>query len=181
MSVQGSTDQDLWVNWREYHRLIERLALSIYDSGWEFDQILCLARGGLRVGDVLSRLFDRPLAILSTSSYRGQGGTEQGELIISASISSTAGPLQGKVLVVDDLADSGATLTAVASHLRAKFSEVSEMRSAVLWWKPQSSFAPDFYVDKLLTNSWIHQPFERYDTLTPQDMRLLPEKENEDP
>ena len=38
--------------------------------GLEFDQILCLARGGMRPGDVLSRVFDKPLAIMSTSSYR---------------------------------------------------------------------------------------------------------------
>jgi len=45
----------LYVSWDEYHMLIERLALKIAGSGWEFDQILCLARGGMRPGDVLSR------------------------------------------------------------------------------------------------------------------------------
>lgn len=176
MSGSTNTDQDLWVSWDEYHQLIERLALTVHDSGWQFDQILCLARGGLRVGDVLSRLFDRPLAILSTSSYRGQGGTDQGELILSPSVSSTAGPLQGKILVVDDLADSGATLSAVQSHLCDQFPGVSEIRSAVLWWKPCSVFAPDFYVHKLLHPSWIHQPFERYDTLALKEIGRLTEK-----
>jgi hypoxanthine phosphoribosyltransferase len=45
----------LYVSWDEYHMLIERLALKIHASGWQFDQILCLARGGMRPGDVLSR------------------------------------------------------------------------------------------------------------------------------
>jgi hypoxanthine phosphoribosyltransferase len=58
----------LYVSWDEYHRLIERLALKVHASGWAFDQILCLARGGMRPGDVLSRVFDKPLAIMSTSS-----------------------------------------------------------------------------------------------------------------
>ena len=40
----------LYVSWDEYHMLIERLALKIAHSGWEFDQILCLARGGMRPG-----------------------------------------------------------------------------------------------------------------------------------
>ena len=43
----------LYVSWDEYHMLIERLALKVAHSGWEFDQILCLARGGMRPGDVL--------------------------------------------------------------------------------------------------------------------------------
>ena len=40
----------LYVSWDEYHMLIERLALKIDASGWQFDQILCLARGGMRPG-----------------------------------------------------------------------------------------------------------------------------------
>ena len=65
-----SNDQHLWVSWDEYNRAIEKLALTVHESGWKFDQVLCLARGGLRPGDVCSRIFDVPLAILSTSSYR---------------------------------------------------------------------------------------------------------------
>ena len=51
----------LYVSWDEYHLLIERLALKVAHTGWQFDQILCLARGGMRPGDVLSRVFDKPL------------------------------------------------------------------------------------------------------------------------
>ena len=47
------------ISWDEYHKLIERLALKVHGSGWEFDQILCLARGGMRPGDMLSRILDR--------------------------------------------------------------------------------------------------------------------------
>ena len=72
----------LYVSWDEYHMLIERLALKIHASGWAFDQILCLARGGMRPGDVLSRVFDKPLAIMATSSYRADAGTIQGRLDI---------------------------------------------------------------------------------------------------
>jgi hypoxanthine phosphoribosyltransferase len=74
--------KDLYVSWDEYNRLVEKLALKVYDSGWNFDAIVCLARGGLRVGDVLSRLFDRPLGVLFTSSYREEEGTRQSRLMI---------------------------------------------------------------------------------------------------
>ena len=56
-----SDDKDLWVSWDDYNRLIERLALKVYESGYQFDQVLCLARGGLRPGDVMSRIFDQLL------------------------------------------------------------------------------------------------------------------------
>ena len=67
---------DLYVSWEDYHRLIEQLALQVYESGYKFDCILCLARGGLRVGDVISRIYDKPLAILAASSYREAAGTQ---------------------------------------------------------------------------------------------------------
>ena len=85
----------LYVSWDEYHMLTERLALKVHASGWEFDQILCLARGGMRPGDVLSRVFDKPLAIMSTSSYRADAGTIQGRLDIAKYITMPKGELAG--------------------------------------------------------------------------------------
>ena len=100
MTTPPSTDKDLWVSWDEYHRMIERLALKVYESGWKFDQVLCLARGGVRPGDVFSRIFDVPLAILSTSSYREEAGTVRGDLDIAKYMTMTKGPLSGKILLV---------------------------------------------------------------------------------
>jgi hypoxanthine phosphoribosyltransferase len=103
----------LYVSYDEYHNLIEKLAIKIHQSGWEFDTILCLARGGMRPGDILSRVFDKPLAIMSTSSYRAEAGTQQGILDIARYITTPKGEIAGRVLLVDDLADSGKTLAAV--------------------------------------------------------------------
>src|SRR5882757_192283 len=121
MKVPPSTDADLWLDYDDYYRLIERLCLVIHESGWKFDQILCLARGGLRVGDVISRIFDLPLAILSTSSYRADGGTKRGELDIAQYITMTRGNFGGKVLLADDLVDSGVTLERVGAHIQQRF------------------------------------------------------------
>ncbi|HEY7942981.1 MAG TPA: phosphoribosyltransferase, partial [Casimicrobiaceae bacterium] len=44
----------LHVSWEQYNVLVERLALQVYESAWRFNQVICIARGGLRVGDVLS-------------------------------------------------------------------------------------------------------------------------------
>jgi hypothetical protein len=86
----------LYVSYDEYHSLIEKLALKVYQSGWEFDTILCLARGGLRPGDILSRIFDKPLAIMSTSSYRAEAGTVQGHLDIARFITTPKGEIAGR-------------------------------------------------------------------------------------
>jgi uncharacterized protein len=163
--------KDLYVSWDEYHRLIEKLALKIHDSGWQFDGIVCLARGGLRVGDVFSRLFDKPLGVLFTSSYREEAGTKQSRLMIAEHMSSAA-PLPGKKwLLADDLVDSGATLVEVIPALKARYAQVEEIRSAVIWRKGASVAEPDYYIEHLPTNPWIHQPFEEYDNIGPGKLR----------
>ena len=161
--------KQLYVSWDEYHLLIERLALKVYASGWEFEQILCLARGGLRPGDVLSRVFDKPLGIMSTSSYRAQEGTIQGRLDLAQYITLPQGQLAGRVLLVDDLADSGVTLRAVVERLRGT-PAITELRSAVIWTKGCSSYTPDYYVELLPSSPWIHQPFESYDSMSPDQL-----------
>jgi len=160
----------LYVSYDEYHNLIEKLAIKIYQSGWEFDTILCLARGGMRPGDILSRVFDKPLAIMSTSSYRADSGTVQGNLDIARFITTPKGEIAGRVLLVDDLADTGHTLNAVIHRLRTNYKPITELRSAVIWTKGVSTFQPDYSVDYLATNPWIHQPFEGYDALRPAQL-----------
>ncbi len=179
MPTPASTEKDLWVSWDQYHRLVERLALKVYESGWKFDQVLCLARGGVRPGDVFSRIFDVPLAILSTSSYREEAGTVRGELDIAKYMTMTRGPLAGRVLLVDDLADSGVTLDRVTRHLSAHFSGVTEVKSAVIWVKGASAYRPDFFMEELPHNPWIHQPFEDYDGLRPHQLAAWMKKYEE--
>jgi len=162
--------KDLYVDWEEYHRLIERLGLAIYESGWHFDSLLCLARGGLRVGDIMSRVYDMPLAILAASSYREAAGRSQGDLDIGEYITMTQGALRGSLLLVDDLVDSGITLSRVVEHLKQRYPAITEVRTAVIWYKACSSFKPDYYVEYLPTNPWIHQPFEVYDAMGPQNL-----------
>lgn len=161
--------RNLWISWDEYHHAIEALALLVHDSGWKFDHILCLARGGLRPGDVFSRIFNLPLAILSTSSYRAEAGMQQGELNIARHVTTTGDAvgniLSGNVLLIDDLVDSGVTLGRVQAHLAEQFPAVREVKSAVIWYKACSSVQPDFYLRHLPDNPWIHQPFEEYDGL----------------
>jgi hypoxanthine phosphoribosyltransferase len=161
----------LHVSWDRYNTLIERLALVVHESGYEFDQIICIARGGLRVGDVLSRIYDMPLAILSTHSYAAEAGTVRGELVIAEHMTMTSPTLGSRVLLVDDMVDSGHTLAMVVAELPKRHPHIVALRSAVLWWKACSVFRPDFHVDYLPDNPWIHQPFEIYDRMRPQELK----------
>ena len=161
----------LTVNWDQYNALVERLALTVYESGYAFNQIICIARGGLRVGDVLSRIYELPLAILSTHSYSASGGTVRGELIIAEHMTMTSPRLGDRVLLLDDMVDSGHTLEAVYKTLPKRFPHITAVRTAVLWYKAHSVFKPDYHVEYLADNPWIHQPFEVYDTLRPEALK----------
>ena len=161
---------DLHVSWDRYNTLVEKLALSVFESGFHFNQIICIALGGMRVGDVLSRIYEKPLAILSTHSYTAEGGTIRGELVIAEHMTMTAPKLGSHVLVVDDMVDSGHTLAKVVETLPQRFPHIRELKSAVLWWKACSVFRPDFHVEYLPDSPWIHQPFEVYDRLRPQEL-----------
>ena len=149
------------ISWAEYHRSIELLAEKISGSKWEFDQIVCIARGGLRVGDILSRIFDRPLAIIAASSYSDD--RERGQLAIGHHLAMTTNQLGSRVLLVDDLVDSGVTLQQVSGLLRQVHPEIIDLKTGVIWYKSRSIYVPDYYTTHLVNNHWIHQPFERYD------------------
>jgi len=162
------------VGWEEYYALIECLAVKVHESGYAFDCLLCLARGGLRAGDVLSRVFEKPLGVLTVSSYRERSGTERGALRIATNISSIDDAPSGRVLLVDDLADSGLTLEAVVGYLRDRYAGIDEIRTAVIWLKACSRYRPDFFVSYLPDNPWINQPFERYDRLRADQLASSP-------
>src|SRR4029079_15982141 len=103
----------LHISWQQYNILVERLALQVHESGWRFNQVICIARGGLRVGEVLSRIYELPLAILSTHSYTAECGTLRGQLVIAEHMTMTAPRLGDRVLLVADMVGSGHHLAAV--------------------------------------------------------------------
>jgi len=163
---------DLFISWDEYNRAIEDLAVQIHSDGFEFNQIVCIAKGGLRVGDILARIFDVPFAVMSVESYRGDGvKDEKGSIVFGNSLAKTTPNLGNKVLLVDDLADSGTTLEKCVqwlNHYEGFF--IDDLRTATLWTKGLSTFTPDYYVEFLPNDPWIHQPFEKYETKTIEEI-----------
>ena len=90
-----------------------------------------------------------PLAILSTHSYTAEGGTIRGELVIAEHMTMTQPRLGDRVLLVDDMVDSAIRSAAVHDELPQRFPHITDLRTAVLWWKACSMFKPDYYVDYL--------------------------------
>ncbi len=163
----SNSSTDLYVSWSDYYQAIEKLAIAIHQSGWQFNQIVCLAKGGLRIGDILCRIYDQPLAILSTSSYGGEGNRTRGAITFSRDLSMTTTNLGTHVLLVDDLVDSGQSLQRSIRWLKHRYGfYIDDIKTAVLWYKACSVIKPDYYVDYLETNPWIHQPFEKYEEMT---------------
>jgi hypoxanthine phosphoribosyltransferase len=78
----------------------------------------------------------------------------------------TAEKLGSRILLVDDLVDSGITLQQTIPWLKENSDfPIEEIRTAVLWYKACSVLKPDYYVDHLADNPWIHQPFEHYEQM----------------
>ena len=165
---------DLFVTWEEYHKKTEELAIKIHDDGWEFNQVVCIAKGGMRVGDVFARIFDVPLAILSVESYKGTGvKNKRGAVTFSRDLAKTTPNIGSKVLLVDDLADSGITLKKSIDWLQHFYGFYLDepIRTGVLFEKSVSSFKPDYNVDYLEDSPWIHMPFEKYEEMTIDDLK----------
>jgi len=126
-----------------------------------------VARGGLRVGDILSRLLRKPLAVVAAASYAAD--RQRQSLRLGPGIAFAGETLGDRLLVVDDMVDSGETLAQLVPQLQTQLQPAS-LQTAVLWYKGHSRFVPDFYAQYLPDSPWIRQPFERYDTLSVADL-----------
>ena len=63
----------LIIDWKEYNLIVEKLAIQIHESGFKPNLLIGIARGGLPITDVLSRVFKLKCAYLAVESYSGEG------------------------------------------------------------------------------------------------------------
>jgi hypoxanthine phosphoribosyltransferase len=148
----------------EYLRDSWRLAADVRKSGWKPDILIALWRGGAAVGVSLHEYFkvsgwDVRHIPLKCASYSGIG-ENAGEVVFTLG-EEIFGMLRpgDKVLVVDDVFDTGKTAKAVKEQIGATG---AEMRLACVYWKPgknTTDLKPDyFYRD--VGNEWIVFPHE---------------------
>ncbi len=144
--------QYLPVSWNDYQNLSQKLAAAIIVHDKPFDIIVAIGRGGLTFGHILSDFLRVPISSITIQSYTDI--QKQGQVEITAGLSSR---IAGKrVLLVDDIADTGKTLTRAVSYLKRFRPHVITI--ATLFYKPHSSVQPDYFATR--TTKWLLQPFE---------------------
>ena len=166
--------EKLIIDWKEYNLITEKLAVKIYESGFKPDILIGIMRGGAPIIDVLSRIFKLKCAYLAVESYSGKGvEDEQGDIVFSREMSSIAPNMGGKILLCDDLSDTGITFNKSIDWLK-KYEpikdKIEDIKTATLFKKKKSIFEPDFCANKLPDNPWIVQPFERYEEIKVEDL-----------
>lgn len=145
-------DQYLPVSWDEFHSLSLLLAEQILKSKKPIDEIVAIARGGLSLGLILTDFLQKPISTITIQSYTDI--KRQGLVQITSKLGK---PIRGKnILLIDDIADSGKTFARAISYLGAF--RPKSITTAALFYKPHSTFKPDFFVKK--TSAWILLPHE---------------------
>ena len=163
----------LIVDWKEYNLIVEKLAVQIHKSGFKPTMLIGIMRGGAPIIDVLSRVFKLKCAYLAVESYSGKGTEDQqGELVFSREISSTVQDMGGRLLLCDDLSDTGVTLQKSMNWLYnyPSIKNIESIKTAVLWKKKDSTFEPDYCAQRLNSNPWIVQPFENYEEVRIEEL-----------
>ena len=164
----------LIINFDEYLQTVEKLAIEIHKN-YKPTVLVGIMRGAAPILDILSRILKLPIAYIVIQSYSGEGMEDkQGELMFAREISSLAVNKDfNRVLLVDDLSDTGLTLNKSIEWLKNydPIKEyINEIKTACLWKKKSSIFEPDFCPIKLDTDPWIVQPTEHYEDITIEEI-----------
>ena len=167
----------LIITYDEYKSAVEKLALEI-ESSYLPTVLVGIMRGAAPIIDILSRIFKIPTAYVVIQSYSGDTvQNQQGELIFAREMSAIAKNEDfKKILLVDDLSDTGLTLNKSIDWLKNYEpikNHINEIKTACLWKKKSSSFTPDFCPILLNNDPWIVQPSEYYDEV---DIDILKKK-----
>lgn len=142
---------------------VRELAQQVADSDFEPDILLGIARGGLVPAGALAYALDcKNLFTISVEFYTGVDSRLDVPVMLPPFLDARDLD-QAKVLVVDDVADTGKTLELVHRFCAG---HVAEARTAVLYEKPQSSIKADYAWRR--TDRWINFPWSTEAPVTPR-------------
>ena len=166
--------EKLIISFKDYTQIVEKLAIQIHKN-YRPSVLIGIMRGAAPIIDILSRILKLPIAYIVIQSYSGKGiEDKQGELMFSREMSSLAKNEDfSKVLLIDDLSDTGLTLNKSIEWLKNYDpikNYIQEIKTACLWKKKSSKFEPDFCPVKLNSDPWIVQPTEHYEELSIEEI-----------
>jgi hypoxanthine phosphoribosyltransferase len=145
--------------WDEIYQMLLDLAQQIKKDQYKPEIIVGVSRGGWPPARVMSDLLQNPnLANMKVEFYKDIGVRNKEPRITQPVTMEVVGK---RVLVVDDVSDTGRSLRVVANHLRRK--PVKELRVCTVYMKPKSIFRPDYYAGT--TSKWIIFPWERLEAV----------------
>lgn len=146
-------------SWTQFGQDIFALAKKIEESGQKFDRIVALAKGGL----TLSRSLVDYLKVEAVSSFQIEfySGINQTARTPVITQSLPVSIKNERILIVDDIADSGETLDLAVKYLQ--YHGAQSLHTATLFMKPKSKITPDFYVSE--TTAWVIFPNEIRETI----------------
>lgn len=146
-------------SWNRIYNMLLNLTDKIRRNGFKPEIIVGVSRGGWPPARVLSDLLSNPnLANVRAEFYIGVAETK-GEPVLTQPISMQ---VEGKkVLIVDEVADTGKSLKLVKEHIIEQ--GATDVRVATVYYKPWSIVKPDYYEKE--TSDWIVFPWEIKETV----------------
>jgi hypoxanthine phosphoribosyltransferase len=146
------------MDWVRYGVAVRELATMVADDGYRPDLILAIARGGLFVAGSLGyALAVKNLYVMNVEYYTGVDERLDLPVILPPYV-DWVDLDHARVLIADDVADTGHTLELVRD---TALEQVGEVRSAVLYQKPQSVVDCEYvwsYTDKWINFPWSTEP-----------------------
>lgn len=145
--------------WKKIYDMLRSQAKKIRQSGFKPDIIVGVTRGGWVPARVLSDLLEIPnLFTVRVEFYLGVAETRK-EPVLTQRVSVVV--TDKKVLIVDDVADTGKSLQLVREHVLQQ--GATETRIATVYRKPWSAIKPDYYETE--TRCWVVFPWEIQETI----------------
>ena len=161
MADLDPTDRESFT-WEEFGGACRELAEDVAESGFQTDIVVAIARGGmLLAGSLAYALGVKSCGALNVEFYTGVGERLPDPVVLPPMLDEAS--LAGKrVLLVDDVSDSGRTLAMAVTMLEATGADV---RSVVLYTKPGTVHEPAYTWRR--TPLWITFPWSALDPVSP--------------
>ena len=146
------------MSWNDLGLGTRELAQAIYDDGYRPDMVLAIARGGMLVAAALGyALGVKNTFTMNVEFYTGVDSRLEVPMILPP-VPDLVDFHETRVLIADDVADTGATLALVQEFCEGK---VAEVRCAVLYEKPRSTVKCEYVWRR--TERWITFPWSAQD------------------